>query len=137
MRRSDAGSVTIWVLGLSMLLLIFGGLALDYWRALALQRELAAVADSAAIAAASGIDEEHYRETGEVVLEPARSRGMAEAAVAWQGIDVLGVDVEVIPTSVEVTLTGQVELGLLGVFVDQSEPLTVRASASASPLLVP
>ena len=137
MRRSDRGSVTIWVLGLSMLLLIFGGLALDYWRALALQRELAAVADSAAIAAASGIDEEHYRETGEVVLEPARSRGMAEAAVAWQGIDVLGVDVEVIPTSVEVTLTGQVELGLLGVFVDQSEPLTVRASASASPLLVP
>ncbi|HSM43457.1 MAG TPA: hypothetical protein VK969_00415, partial [Acidimicrobiia bacterium] len=99
--------------------------------------ELAAVADSAAIAAASGIDEEHYRATGEVVLEPARSRSLAEAAVAWQGVDVLGVDVEVIPTSVDVTLTGQVELGLLGVFVDQSEPLTVRASASASPLLVP
>jgi hypothetical protein len=43
--RSDRGSVTIWVLGLSMLLLTFGGLALDYWRALALQRELASVAD--------------------------------------------------------------------------------------------
>ena len=137
MRRSDRGSVTIWMLGLSMLLLVFGGLALDYWRALALQRELAAVADSAAIAAASGIDEEHYRATGEVVLEPARSRNLAEAAVAWQGIDVLGVDVEVVPTSVDVTLTGQVELGLLGVFVDQSEPLTVRASASATPVLVP
>lgn len=137
MRGSDRGSVTIWMLGLSMLLLVFGGLALDYWRALALQRELAAAADSAAIAAASGIDEEHYRATGEVVLEPARSRSLAEAAVAWQGIDVLGVDVEVVPTSVDVTLTGQVELGLLGVFVDQSEPLTVRASASASPLLVP
>ncbi len=137
MRSSDRGSVTIWVLGLSMLLLVFGGLALDYWRALALQRELAAVADSAAIAAASGIDEEHYRATGEVVLEPARARSMAEAAVAWQGIDVLGVEVDVVPTSVDVTLTGQVELGLLGVFVDQSEPLTVRASATASPLLVP
>lgn len=137
MRRSDRGSVTIWMLGLSMLLLVFGGLALDYWRALALQRELAAVADSAAIAAASGIDEEHYRETGEVVLEPARSQSLAEAAVAWQGIDVLSVDVEVIPTAVDVSLTGQVELGLLGVFVDQSEPLTVRASASASPELVP
>jgi len=137
MRGSDRGSVTIWMLGLSMLLLVFGGLALDYWRALALQRELAAVADSAAIAAASGIDEEHYRATGEVVLEPARSRNLAEAAVAWQGIDVLGVDVEVVPTSVDVTLTGQVELGLLGVFVDQSEPLTVRASASATPVLVP
>jgi uncharacterized membrane protein len=106
MSEDDRGSVTIWVLGLAMLLLVFGGLALDYWRALALQRELAAVADSAAVAAASGIDEAFYRETGSVVLELDRSRG-------------------------------EVELGLLGVFVDQSEPVTVRASATAAPVLVP
>jgi len=36
-----------------------------------------------------------------------------------------------------VTIEGVVELGLLGVFVDESEPLTVRASASAGPRLVP
>jgi len=137
MSADDRGSVTIWVLGLSMLLLVFGGLALDYWRALAMQRELAAVADSAAIAAASGIDEVFYRETGDVVLEPTRSRGLAEAAVGWQGVDVLAIDVAVAPASVTVTLTGEVELGLLGVFVDQSEPLTVRATASAAPVLVP
>lgn len=137
MREDDRGSVTIWVLGLAMLLLVFGGLALDYWRALALQRDLAAVADSAAIAAASGIDEEIYRETGDVVLEPGRSRGLAEAAVNWQDVEVLTVDVVVAPGTVTVTLTGEVELGLLGVFVDQSEPLTVRATASAAPILVP
>jgi uncharacterized membrane protein len=137
MSADDRGSVTIWVLGLSMLLLVFGGLALDYWRALAMQRELAAVADSAAVAAASGIDEEFYRETGDVVLEPMRSRGLAEAAVDWQGVEVLAIDVVVAPTSVTVTLIGEVELGLLGVFVDQSEPLTVRATASATPVLVP
>lgn len=137
MKEGDRGSVTIWVLGLSMLLLVFGGLALDYWRALALQRELASVADSAAIAAASGIDEAVYRETGDVILEPVRSRSLAEAAVDWQGVDVLGVDVAVAPVSVTVTLTGEVELGLLGVFVDQSEPLTVRATATAAPELVP
>jgi uncharacterized membrane protein len=137
MSADDRGSVTIWILGLSMLLLVFGGLALDYWRALAMQRELAAVADSAAVAAASGIDEEFYRETGDVVLEPMRSRGLAEAAVDWQGVEVLAIDVVVAPTSVTVTLIGEVELGLLGVFVDQSEPLTVRATASATPVLVP
>lgn len=137
MTSSDRGSVTIWVLGLSMLLLVFGGLALDYWRALALQRELAAVADSAAIAAASGIDEEHYRATGEVVLEPDRSRSMAEAAVAWQGIDVVELSVAVDTASVTVTITGEVALGLLGVFVDQNEPLTVRGFARAVPVLVP
>ena len=137
MSEGDRGSVTIWVLGLAMLLLVFGGLALDYWRALALQRELAAVADSAAVAAASGIDEAFYRETGSVILEPGRSRDLAEAAVDWQGVEVLTLDVAVAPGSVTVTLTGEVELGLLGVFVDQSEPLTVRASATAAPVLVP
>lgn len=137
MSGRDRGSVTIWVLGLSMLLLVFGGLAVDYWRALALQRELAAVADSAAIAAASGIDEAAYRQTGQVVLEPMRSKNLAEAAVEWQGVEVVGLDVAVVPAAVTVTLVGEVELGLLGVFVDQSEPLTVRASASASPVLIP
>jgi len=137
MRDSDRGSVTIWMLGLSILLLVFGGLALDYWRALALQRELAAVADSAAIAAASGIDEEVYRATGEVVLEEIRARGLAESAVEWQGVELLDLAVDVESTSVSVTLTGEVELGLLGVFIDQSEPMTVRGSATAVPVLVP
>jgi hypothetical protein len=137
MRRSDRGSVTIWVLGLSMLLLVFGGLALDYWRGLALQRELAAVADSAAIAGASGIDEEHYRVTGDVVLDATRARGMATAAVGWQGVDLVDLVIDIEPASVTVTLVGEVELGLLGVLVDQSEPLTVRATATATPVLVP
>ncbi|MFZ0013542.1 MAG: pilus assembly protein TadG-related protein [Acidimicrobiia bacterium] len=129
--------MTIWVLGLSMLLLTFGGLALDYWRALALQRELASVADSAAIAAASGIDEEVYRTTGELVLAPARARDLADTAIAWQGVDIISTVVDVEPDQVSVTLTAAVQLGLLGVFVDQDEPLTVRGSATAVPVLVP
>ena len=135
--HSDRGSVTIWMLGLSMLLLVFGGLALDYWRGLALQRELASVADSAAVAAASGIDEDVYRTSGSLVLESERARDLANAAVEWQTVDVTGVLVDVQPASVEVTLTAEVELGLLGIFVDQSEPLVVRATASATPVLIP
>jgi uncharacterized membrane protein len=137
MRSSERGSITIWMLGLSLLLLLFGGLALDYWRALALQRELASVADSAAIAAASGLDEGVYRTTGEIVLDPARCRDLAAASVSWQGVDVLSTGVEVDPTEVSVTLTAALELGLLGVFVDEDEPLTVRATATAVPELVP
>lgn len=137
MTTSDRGSVGIWVLGLSILLLLFGGLALDYWRGLALQRELASVADSAAIAAASGIDEDVYRTTGDLILEPTRSVSLAQAAVEWQDIDVVDLDVEVAPSVVSVTLTAELELGLLGVFVDRSEPLTVRGAATAEPVLVP
>ncbi|MEE8406180.1 MAG: pilus assembly protein TadG-related protein [Acidimicrobiia bacterium] len=139
MRNSERGSVTIWMLGLSVLLLLFGGLALDFWRGLALQRELAAVADSAAIAAASGIDEEHYRATGEVVLDPARSRALALTSIAVQDVDLTSVSSSTSPDRISVTVVviAELELGLLGVFVDESEPLTVRASATASPRIVP
>lgn len=136
--RSERGSVTIWMLGLALLLLLFGGIALDFWRGLSVQREMAAVADSAAIAAASGIDEENYRDTGDVLLDPARSRSLAFESVAGQDADVESVEVSFAGgAEVTVTVQAEVPIGLLGVFVDDEEPLLVRASATAFPRLVP
>jgi len=139
MRSDDRGSVTIWMLGLCFVLLAFGGLALDFWRGLALQRELAAIADSAAIAAASGIDEEHYRVTGEIVLEPERARALALASIEFQPLDPEEelVVLDSSSSSVTVEVSASLDLGLLSLLVDDSEPLLVRASASAVPVLVP
>ncbi len=136
---SDRGSVTLWTLGLSMLLLLFGGLAVDFWRALALQRELAAIADSASVAAASGIDEEHYRDTGEVVIDPDRAADLGSAYAASQDVVLSALVVSTFPggESVSVLVEGRLDLGLIGVFVDQNEPVTVRAEATAEPVLVP
>lgn len=135
MRPSDRGSVTIWMLGLSLLLLLFGGLALDFWRGLAQQRALLAVADSAAVAAASGIDEEWYRATGEVVLDPPRAQSLASASIAVQDTEVRSYQVMVAADggTVMVVVEGEVELGLLGVFIDDREPLLVRATARSLP----
>ncbi len=137
--RDDRGSMTIWMLGLSVLLLLFGGLAIDFWRALALQRELSAMADSAAIAAASGIDEVRYRESGEVVLDPFRARELGVASIEEQDVDPLSFQVATdgAGLTVSVIVVDAVELGLLGLLVDQTEPLTVRAEATASPRLLP
>lgn len=139
MRDSERGSATLWMLGLALLLLLFGGLALDFWRGLALQRELAAVADSAAVAGASGIDEEHYRSTGEVVLEPWRSRSLALESIEFQQTGVNDAQIDVAPDGDQVTVQvwGRLELGLLGVLVDDTDPLVVRASATAEPRFVP
>jgi len=136
---SDRGSVTFWMLGLSLLLLLFGGLSIDFWRALALQRELAAVADSLAVAAASGIDEEHYRLTGEVLIDPNRAAALGIEYVAAQDVELLesAVVAAADGSSVSVQVVGELTLGLMGVFVDQSEPLTVVATSSAVPVLVP
>lgn len=137
--RSEKGSVSLWMMGLSLLLLLFGGLVIDFWRALALQRELAAIADSASVAAASGIDEEHYRLTGEVLIEPARAAGLGSAYAMTQDIELLDLVVSTAEdrSSVTVLVVDELELGLMGVFVDQTEPLTVTAEARAVPVLIP
>lgn len=137
--KNEKGSVTIWMLGLSLLLLAFGGLAVDYWRALALQRELAAVADSAAVAGASGVDEEHYRSTGEVILSAPRAVDLVHRSVSFQGIPLSDVAVTMSPgaDSVTVLVRGEVDLGLMQLFVGGDEPLRVEASATAFPLRVP
>lgn len=137
--RSERGSVTFWMLGLSLLLLLFGGLALDFWRALALQRELAAIADSASVAAGSGIDEEHYRATGEVLIDADRAAGIGSSYVASQDVTLDQLIVTTAPDglSVSVFVVDRLELGLMGVFVDQTAPLTVTAEATAAPALVP
>lgn len=136
---SERGSVTLWTLGLSLLLVLFGGVAVDFWRALALQRELAAIADSASVAAASGIDEEHYRTTGEVLIDAARATGIGSSYVASQDVALEDVIVTTSPDglSVSVLVVDHLDLGLIGVFVDQQAPLTVNAEATAIPMLVP
>jgi Flp pilus assembly protein TadG len=127
------------MLGLSLLLLLFGGLVIDFWRALALQRELAAIADSASIAAASGIDEEHYRLTGDVVIEPNRAVTLGADYVGAQDAGLLDLAISTASdgSSVTVLVVDELELGLMGVFVDETEPLTVTAEATALPVLVP
>jgi uncharacterized membrane protein len=129
----------LWTLGLSVLLLLFGGLMVDFWRALALQRELAAVADSASIAAASGIDEEHYRATGEVLLDQARASDLGTGYVGSQDVALSAISVTTAAdrTSVTVEVTDHLELGLIGVFVGQETPLMIRAEATAVPVPVP
>lgn len=139
MTTADRGSISLWILGLSILLMLFGGLMIDFWRGLALQRELSAVADSAAIAAASGIDEEAYRTDGILVLDLGRVRTLAAESIAFQEVELSGSSVALSADAamVSVEVEGLVELGLLGVFIPDDRPLVVRATASATPALIP
>lgn len=127
------------MLGLSLLLLLFGGLSLDFWRGLAMQRELASVADSAALAAASGIDEVLYRDSGEILLDSDRAVSLAMTSIAFQDVEPIASTIAVASDGAEVTVTleAQIELGLLAVFIDDDSPLVVRASSTAHPLLLP
>lgn len=136
---SDRGSITFWVLGLTVAILGFGGIALDFWRALATQRQVAAIADAASVAAASGIDEEHYRATGELLLDEDRAISLGMQSIDSQGADLTSIAVDVASdlSSVRVEVVDDVTIGLLVLLIGTDEPLTVRSISTAVPVLIP
>ena len=82
-RRGEAGFVSVWMLGLGVVVLFLGGLSLDLWRAYSVRRTVAQMVDSAADAGASGIDEASFRGPAQVVqLDPPRAEALARAALA-------------------------------------------------------
>ncbi len=120
--RDERGSTTLWTLALAITLLMVGGISLDLWSALGAHRDLAGIADAAAVAGASGVDAETFRNEGRVVLDPALASGLALRLIDAQPN---GGDLDASPQivvagdgqSVTVTLERRVELTLLRLVV--------------------
>lgn len=66
----ERGSVQLFMLGLGVAILLLGGISFDLWRLIGERRELAALADTAAIAATSGVDADFFRDQGISRLDP-------------------------------------------------------------------
>ncbi len=132
---SERGSATLWLLGLSVAVLMLGAVAFDLWRGVAQRRELAALADAAAVAAASGIDVPVWRSQGIVVLDPSAATARAVALVESRrgGVRLVSPpSVLVAGDEVTVRLEGRLTYGLLGLVVDgDGLPVTVSATAVA------
>lgn len=135
--RGEDGGLVLWFLGLCLLLLTLSGLSVDLWRGFSERRALVGIADAAAFAGASGIDEAHFRLTGEVRLDAVRARSLAERSVAAQTDDrsLRDVAVTVAPggATVTVVVAGEVPLTLLRLLT--AGPLQVTAVATAEPRL--
>jgi len=140
-KGGERGSITIWLLGLAVMVLFVGGLSLDLWRAFSARQLLANAADAAAIAGATGIDTARFRATGQVVLDPDVAGQRIRDSLAHQGGLPLaappGVAVDPDPPQVAVVLTGQVRLTLLHVLLPYQPPLTIRVRAVSVPREVP
>jgi Flp pilus assembly protein TadG len=136
-RWREAGTTTLWMLGLCLMLFLLGGVSLDLWRAFSERRSLAATAD-AAVAGASALDEAAYRSTGAVRLVPADAQRRAQASLADQ-LDRRALRdsrVEATEEAVLVTVDGSVDFSLLQIVAPGDKfDITVRATArpQASP----
>ncbi len=132
-RKEERGTITLWVLGLCISLLFLGGLSLDLWRAVADRRQLSSMADTAATAAANGVDVEALR-AGVLRLDPVRARAIALSSIEGDahGRSLDAVDVEVVGNRVTVSLRDHVDFSLLGVFMG-GQRFDVQVHASAEP----
>jgi Flp pilus assembly protein TadG len=137
-RWRESGTITMWMLGLCVMLFLLGGISLDLWRAFSERRSLAATADAAAVAGASSLDEAAYRSSGAVRLVPADAERRARASLAEQ-LDRRALrDARVAATVDEITVTvgGAVGFSLLQILAPGDEfAITVHATArpQASP----
>ncbi|MGQ0805141.1 MAG: pilus assembly protein TadG-related protein [Actinomycetota bacterium] len=130
--RRESGTITIWILGLCLMLFLLGGISLDLWRAFSERRALAAAADAAAIAGASALDEAAYRQSGTVRLVPADAERRAARSLEDQMDRRALRDSRVRATEelVVVEVTGNVDFSLLQLLSPgDSFDVTVRAVA--------
>ncbi len=133
---AERGSITLWLLGIAVLLLPLGGLALDLDRSFSERRALAAAADAAALAGAGALDEARYRVDGTVHLDPVVAEARARRSLDTQ-LDraaLRSVTVRADAESVTVEVVGVVDLTLLRL-VTPGEAFTVRVSSTARPHL--
>ena len=138
--RSQAGSVTIWGIGLTLVIAAFAGIVIDTWRVFAVRQDLSGMADAAAIAGATAVDIDYLNETGEVALDgptaEARALEYLEHQDGWSADIVSDVAVEPDGSAVTVALEKDVDFTLLGALLPGEDPLHIRVTSLASPHVV-
>ena len=135
--RDQRGIITLWVLGLAVAVLFLGGIGLDFWRAIAVRREVSVMADAAATAGANGLDESALR-GGRLRLDETRVRQLVVSQLSeYPGARKLrSQSVTIVDGQVVVTLREDVHFSLLGIFMGGGQ-FTVQARAVAEPQEIP
>lgn len=130
----QAGQASVVLIGALVVGLAFAGLAVDGARLFTARRDLQSIADSAALAGASAIDEGHFRATAgsEVRLDASSARAAADRVLQASGLPPeTQIDVIVEPDRVTVHLRRPVEMTFLRITGMRAQD--IGASATASP----
>jgi len=139
-RIDERGSVTVWGIGLTLLIAAFAGIVIDTWRVFGERQDLSGMADSAAIAGATAIDVVHLNETGDVALDPAAAEVRAleylEYQDGWSGDITYTIIAATDGSEVTVVLEKEVDFTLLAPLLPGEDPLHIAVTSRASPNVV-
>jgi len=133
-RDGERGQAAVMIVGALLVVLAFAGLAVDGARMFTARRDLQNVADSAALAGASAIDEGVYRSsTGlDVRLDPAGARLAVDRVLTASALPAgTAAEVDVAPDRVTVRLRRPVSTTFLRIVGLREQ--RIGATASASP----
>jgi uncharacterized membrane protein len=124
--RNERGTVTAFVVIMTLALVVMAGLVVDGGYTLAARRRAFNEADAAARAGAQALDEAALRSTGVVRLRPDLARTLAEEHLRDAGVSG---EVEVTDTLVTVRVTTTQDMAMLGMVGVGA--LTIDAEGSA------
>jgi uncharacterized membrane protein len=133
-RVRERGQASVVLIGALVIGLAFTGLAVDGARLFSARRDLQNVADSAALAGASAIDEGHFRATAgsEIRLDAPSARAAVDRVLQASALPPeTQIDVIVEPDRVTVHLRRPVEMTFLRIAGMRAQD--IGASATASP----
>ena len=131
--RGETGSVTLWGLGMVMILFFVGWITFDLYAATSARRTLAAAADQAAQAGANALDATTFRATGIRQLDPAVAEQNAIDNLTSQHLrGVTNSSVYADRTQIHVTLDTDIDVGLLRLFADDT-PIHISVTAIGTP----
>jgi Flp pilus assembly protein TadG len=133
--RDDRGSVTLLMIGATMIVMFVGWIAFTMWNGSNERRQLAAAADQAAQAGATALDAAAFRATGARQLDPALAEQRASESLTLQGVSGLLTSYQISADTgrVTVTLEGEIDIGLLRIFDVDDDPIEVRVTAIGYP----
>jgi Flp pilus assembly protein TadG len=130
---TERGQASVLLIGVVLLGLAFAGLAVDGTRLFTARRDLHNIADSAALAGASAIDESIFRASGgaDVRLDPVAARLAADAVLRGSNLPrETRADVRVDATRVEVRLARPVRLTFLRILGTGAQAIGAHATAA-------
>jgi hypothetical protein len=130
-RRSERGSASIFVIGMSIVLLVCAGLVVDGGLAINARMRVADDAEQAARVAADSIDVELLRSGGALVIDAGLARQRASAYLARRGYSAGQYQIDVDDAEVEVDVEDTTETSLLKLI--NIDSYDVRASARSVP----
>lgn len=131
MRRDERGSASIFVLGMSIVLMVCAGLVVDGGLAINARMRVADDAEQASRIAADSIDEPLLRSGGAIEIDPALAAQRSADYLNGRGYTPAQYSLEIEGETVSVTVRDTTDTMILGVVgIDTYD---VEAAASAEP----